>query len=568
VGGESLHFLVPPVDVVVFLFRLSLQKSKKHQRCPDCNAPATVDDMLRLFANLGSISTNYNNNNDNSNVNNDVCNQRNEHLESLTVELETRLHAVMKDKYANNNTDDDDSVLIVLSEKLKRDVREVAVARERASKLQAERDLAVQAELQLRLSTATLRVELDQMRVRLAHAATADTGAASKRARTTAAAGDADDDDEDLLLLQNIQSTATSSSTLSSSTATLNGRALRVRVAPELDNVVVVACGNSRGRFDFVKLDALQLQYGSTIADVHQHRVRDLRLLGALPGGPFAERMILSAGGRALQLTSLRSNTVAMTIHLQTHGWSCVSLADFGLPTVLACGVQDGSVALYDVRMPQATLLHLAAAGAGRGQPLFALDAVHAADTGAPWLIGANAGRLSSWQIDTSGGSGARMVCSFAPVAWPDNRKCRSGAAAGATLLTSHQVGDSESAVQYEHRLMQGFVPNRWPPECEAVFSSASGVAAVGDDQKSLMVCHDAAGGRQASRGSEFALVVVERGQPVGRVDLERPANGAATVSASNVVDMHLWASATSNVRCTAAIAAGGLALWRETRQD
>jgi hypothetical protein len=433
--------------------------------------------------------------------------------------------------------------------------------------MQAERDLAVQAELQMKLSTATLRVELDQMRVRLAHAESANGNGTSKRSRI-AAVNDAVDD---LLLLQDIDTavesaTATAATTAATtpSTAVLSG-ALCVRVAPELDNVVVVVCGNSRGRFDFVKLDGLQLQYGSTIADVHQHRVRDVRLLGALPGGPFAERMILSAGGRALQLTSLRSNTVAMTINLQTHGWSCVSLADFGLPTVLACGVQDGGVALYDVRMPQATLLQLAAAGAGRGQPLFALDTMRATDTGAPWLIGANAGRLSSWQLDTSGGAGARLVCSFAPVAWPDDKKCRRGAVAGTTLLTSHQVGESIGEARYEHRLMQGFAPNTWPPQTELVYTSKSGVAAIGDDGESLVVCNDAVGGSHTSRGSEFAALRVERGQPVGRFDLPQPTGGAAaaSVTASNVVDMHVSMSTTANARWVAAIAANGLALWR-----
>jgi hypothetical protein len=89
-----------------FLF----EQSKKHRRCPDCNAPAQIGDVLRLFANLGSKVNGVNNNNDNDSNNKDVNEsdgarvddavvKRNEHLEALTVSLETRLHAAMKDKY-------------------------------------------------------------------------------------------------------------------------------------------------------------------------------------------------------------------------------------------------------------------------------------------------------------------------------------------------------------------------------------------------------------------------------------------------------------------------------------
>lgn len=439
--------------------------------------------------------------------------------------------------------------MLKFSEKCKRELREAVSVRESVAKSLADRDAALLAEQQMRLSYAALKVELDQLRVRLAHASSTAAGV-KKRARSREN-DDVVENDNSVGATDDGDSTATStvSTSVLPSSVALSGTAVRVCSAPELDGVVVAVCGNSRGRFDFVKLDGLQLQYGSTIADVHQHRVRDLKLLGALPAGPFAEKMILSAGGRALQLTSLRSNSIALTIHAPSHAWSCVSLAEFGLPTVLACGVQDGSVALYDVRMPQSMMLQLAAAGSGRGQPLFALAAVYATDTSAPWLIGVSAGRLSSWQLAKNGDS-LQQVCSFAPVAWPDDRKCRNGAVANTALLTSHQVGESITEARYEHRLMQGFSPNSWPPNCETVLSSASSVCAMGGDGESIAVCSDAIGGV----GNDFALLRVERGRMTGRIELKQ-------ATGSGVVDMHV--SVSSTARWITAIGSNGLSLWR-----
>lgn len=330
-------------------------------------------------------------------------------------------------------------------------------------------------------------------------------------------------------------------------------RAVRVRVGDKVGGIVVVACGNDKGRFDFVKLDALQLRYGSTIADAHQHRVRDMRLYAPLPDGPFAEPMILSTAGRVLQLTSLRSNHVALSMNLDAHGWSCVALASLGAPTAVACGSQDGSVVIYDVRRPAAPLARLPSVGAGRGQPLFALDAVRAAAGGATWLVGASAGRLSNWELDVAQMS---LVRSFAPVAWADDEKCRSGVVAGASLFSTHQV--SSSAVvqaRFQHRLLQGFAPDSWPPACEAVLETTCSVAAADEASGDAVVLStDAVDPRAAA--DQFSWLRLERGRVAERVDLP-PA--PLVVSGSTAVDAHVaepWIAALSSL---------GLAVWRRS---
>lgn len=74
--------------------RRPAQKSKKQQRCPDCNAPTAAGngDILRLFANLGaqSESTDVQKSN--------VESERIANLESLVGDLEEQLRACMKDK--------------------------------------------------------------------------------------------------------------------------------------------------------------------------------------------------------------------------------------------------------------------------------------------------------------------------------------------------------------------------------------------------------------------------------------------------------------------------------------
>jgi hypothetical protein len=495
--------------------------SGSNRRCPQCNAACVGADVLRLYAQVALNAS--------AAANNDAAMQR----QAMEQRLEQQLQTSMKESAA-----------------LRRQNRLLTASLAQLASLQAERDAALRNQEQLTLESAAMRVELQQLRVRLQHAAAVPL-AKRPRSATDDAEAAADTAERSAAAAAVVPSTAAAQSAPKTLCV---ARAVRVRVGCDLGGLVVVACGNDRGRFDFVKLDGLQLQYGSTLSSVHQHRVRDMRLYAPLPSGPFAEPMILSAAGRVLQLTSLRSNNVALSVNLAGHGWSCVALPGLGVPTALACGSESGSVVVYDVRRPAAPLLTLPPAGAGRGQPLFGLDCVSDAN-GGKWLVGTSAGRLSSWQLDTEHMS---LVRSFAPVAWSEREKCRSGAvssssssSSSSSLLTTHQLSLSIVGARFQHRLLQGFVPDVWPPPCEALFESACGVAALSEAGDALVVCSDAVDSK--SNGDSFSLLRLERGRAVARTDL--PA-APLVVSGSNVIDMHI------DDRWIAGISTAGLCVW------
>ncbi len=500
--------------------------SGTNRRCPQCNAACVAADVLRLYAQVALNASAV--------ANNDAAMQR----QAMEQRLEQQLQTSMKESAA-----------------LRRQNRLLTAQLAQLASLQSERDAALRNQEQLTLESAALRVELQQLRVRLQHAGGADAAAAlpaAKRPRSATDDAEAAADSVERSTAAAAVVPATAAGTLGAPKTLCMARAVRVRVGCDLGGLVVVACGNDRGRFDFVKLDGLQLQYGSTLSSVHQHRVRDMRLYAPLPSGPFAEPMILSAAGRVLQLTSLRSNNVALSVNLAGHGWSCVAMPGLGVPTALACGSESGSVVVYDVRRPAAPLLTLPPAGAGRGQPLFGLDCVCDAN-GGKWLVGTSAGRLSSWQLDTEHMS---LVRSFAPVAWSEREKCRSGAvssssSSSSSLLTTHQLSLSIVGARFQHRLLQGFVPDVWPPPCEALFESACGVAALSEAGDTLVVCSDAVDSK--SNGDSFSLLRLERGRAVARTDL--PA-APLVVSGSNVIDMHI------DDRWIAGISTAGLCVW------
>jgi len=130
---------------------------------------------------------------------------------------------------------------------------------------------------------------------------------------------------------------------------------------------MLVASGMSAaGRYGFTKLSMLDSRFQQFVP-AHDRPVRDIKC------SPRPDGLVLTASmDRRLRIVSTASNAVVQSYALNSAGWACCW--DASNPHRVLAGLQDGTVAIFDMRHGQAPWLTMPALGERR-------LAVHSLDT-------------------------------------------------------------------------------------------------------------------------------------------------------------------------------------------